>query len=77
MSGFVDFMGGFAQYGCTEQCAVPVPCPTCGRDLPPIGRAMPFDMAIMGCCDDARMDRKVNTRHIWTVDELGKEADDE
>ena len=66
---FAGFIGGFAQYGCTEKCAVPVPCPTCGKDLPPIGRSCPWPLT--ACCDEARMDRKLNTRHIWDVDELG------
>lgn len=54
---------------CTEECAAPVPCPTCGRDLPPIGRSVPMEHYIASCCETARY-RPINTRHIWDVSEL-------
>lgn len=56
--------------GCTEECAAPVPCPTCGRDLPPIGRSVGMEAYLAPCCDEARFDSKLNTRHVWSVDEL-------
>jgi len=61
---------------CTAECAVPVPCPTCGRSLPPLYRALPDWMAssLDRCCEAARNDSEVNTRHVWSVDELGIKA---
>ena len=58
---------------CTPECAVPVPCPTCGARLPPIGRSVPLEWNLVACCEEARSSPKVNTRHIWGVDELGAE----
>jgi hypothetical protein len=56
--------------GCTDECAVPVPCPQCGRDLPPMGRSVAPEMYIGSCCEEARY-QPINTRHIWSVDEIG------
>lgn len=56
--------------GCTAECAASVPCPFCGSPLPPRGRAMPLEMNIPACCDLARMDPAINTRHLWTADEI-------
>lgn len=55
---------------CDSRCWTPVPCPKCGSDLPPRGRAMPLEMCIPDCCDDARMDPAINPRHMWSAGEL-------
>lgn len=55
---------------CTPECAVAVACPTCGSPLPPRGRSVPLEMNISTCCDEARRDPRINTRHVWSVDEL-------
>jgi len=54
---------------CTEPCAVPVPCPVCGRDLPPRGRSVAPETYMPNCCEVWRYDG-INTRHIWSTDEL-------
>lgn len=59
---------------CTPQCAVPVPCPVCGNDLPPVGRAVPLEWNIPTCCDD-RQHTSINTRHLWSVNELENNED--
>ena len=55
---------------CTAKCAVPVPCPTCGCDLPPAGRSVPLGWPLASCCDKYRHDSTVNTRHVWSADEF-------
>ncbi len=56
--------------GCTEACWTPVRCPVCGNDLPPRGRSMSPEMGITDCCDEARMNAKLNPRHLWSAVEL-------
>jgi len=56
---------------CTPQCAVPVSCPVCGNDLPPIGRSVPLEWNLPQCCGEHRYD-SANTRHLWFVNELEK-----
>lgn len=67
-------MGQKLWAGCTFDCARPVPCPTCGNDLPPIGRSVAPEVNIPTCCDEARMDGRINTRHVWSVEELRAEG---
>lgn len=55
--------------GCTPSCWTPVNCPTCGNQLPPRGRSMPPEMGITDCCDEARMNSKINPRHLWNEEE--------
>ena len=55
--------------GCIPACWTPANCPTCGNRLPPRGRAMPREMGIQDCCDQARMDPKINPRHLWSESE--------
>jgi len=31
---------------------------------------MPPEMGIQDCCDQARMDSRVNPRHLWSAGEL-------
>lgn len=50
---------------CDEKCWTPVPCPTCGRSLPPRGRSVPLALYVADCCDDARHDSDINPRHLW------------
>lgn len=59
---------------CTPECAVPVPCPECGALLPPRGRSAPLDWPMRECCQKYRHAR-LNTRHVWSVDELRCEED--
>ncbi len=54
---------------CGPACWTPAPCPMCGHDLPPRGRAMPIGMAIQSCCDEARMHPTTNPRHLWSESE--------
>ena len=55
--------------GCTPACATPIPCETCGNDLPPRGRSVPMAMGMPSCCEATRYDDR-NTRHLWRIDEL-------
>lgn len=51
---------------CNPACWTAVRCPTCGNDLPPRGRSVPPEWGIPSCCDEARMDSRVNPRHLWS-----------
>lgn len=59
---------------CVPSCWTPVPCPTCGKDLPPRGRAVPIERILAECCDEARM-RAENSRHLWDEEEAAAFAD--
>lgn len=54
---------------CTAECAVPVPCPECGRELPPVGRSVAMEVYLPDCCDGYRHTH-INSRHLWSVEEL-------
>jgi len=49
---------------CTPACWTPVPCGTCGRDLPPCGRDV-GNLYVADCCDNNRMSSRTNPRHLW------------
>jgi len=63
--------------GCTEKCWTPVPCPQCGRSMPPSGRSAPLGSQCL--CSEEFQHSKINTRHLWNqhdstrvfTDELG------
>jgi hypothetical protein len=57
-----------AEGSCMPVCWTPVPCPVCGRGLPPWGRSVPLEMALAPCCDDARH-ATANRRHLWSEEE--------
>ena len=61
-----------AEDACGPLCWTAVPCPGCGQSLPPRGRAMPSEMCILDCCDEARMDPAVNPRHMWSEEEASQ-----
>lgn len=49
---------------CTEKCWTKVPCPECGRLMPPAGRSVP--MATPPChCSEKYVHTKINTCHLW------------
>lgn len=54
---------------CVPACWEPVPCPDCGKDLPPHGRAVPVEVFIDECCENARMGFG-NPRHLWSEEEV-------
>ena len=56
--------------GCGPKCAEPIPCPDCGRDLPPFGRSVPLEIYMPDCCEEHRFDCTINTRHLWNICEL-------
>lgn len=60
---------------CVPSCWTPVPCPTCGKDLPPRGRAVPIEHFLAECCDEARMCAVENPRHLWDEEEAAAFAD--
>lgn len=50
---------------CTPACWTPVPCPTCGSDLPPRGRSVGMEANPPQCCMEARYG-PANTMHLWS-----------
>lgn len=50
---------------CTPACWTPVPCPACGRPLPPRGRSIPLGASPGRCCEEAAGSSRINSRHLW------------
>lgn len=59
------YTGVLARFGCDEKCWTPVPCPTCGDRLPPVGRSVPMERNISQCCSENQHTR-ANTCHFWS-----------
>ena len=58
--------------GYTAECAIPIKCSRCDREVAPAGRDVSPLMNLPDCCHDAQRSPE-NTRHIWNVKELGDE----
>jgi len=50
---------------CTDECWAPVPCPSCGNELPPRGRSVPMEYNMPQCCENNRY-MPGNRRHLWS-----------
>lgn len=60
-----------SEVSCYPSCWEPIPCPACGRDMPPRGHSIPLEMAgSLGlCCFRNGADPDKNPRHYWDRNE--------